>query len=44
MQKPVPLYSLPDPEKEEASQELVASIFHPNQLIRETAAYVLETD
>jgi len=36
------LYSLPILEKKEASQELIASIFHPNQLIRETAAYVLE--
>jgi AAA family ATP:ADP antiporter len=36
------LYSLPILNKQEASQELVASVFHPNQLIRETAAYVME--
>jgi ATP:ADP antiporter, AAA family len=36
------IYSLPILHKQEASQELVASVFHPNQLIRETAAYVME--
>jgi hypothetical protein len=36
------IYSLPILKKKEASQELVASIFHPNQLIRETAATVME--
>jgi HEAT repeat protein len=36
------IYCLPQMKPEEASQELVASVFHPNQLIRETAAYVLE--
>jgi hypothetical protein len=36
------LYSLPVLKKKEASQELVASIFHPNLLIRETAACVME--
>jgi ATP:ADP antiporter, AAA family len=36
------IYSLPILKNKEASQELVASIFHPNQLIRETAASVLE--
>ncbi len=36
------LYTLPILKKQEASQELVASVFHPNQLIRETAAYVME--
>jgi hypothetical protein len=28
--------------KKEAGQEIIASIFHPNQLIRESAAYVLD--
>jgi ATP:ADP antiporter, AAA family len=36
------IYSLPILKRKEASQELIASIFHPNQLIRETAATVLE--
>ena len=36
------IYSLLILKKHEAGQELVASVFHPNQLIRETAAYVLE--
>jgi hypothetical protein len=36
------LYSLPILKKKEASQELIASVFHPNQLIRETAASVME--
>jgi AAA family ATP:ADP antiporter len=27
--------------RKEAGQEIIASIFHPNQLIRETAAYIL---
>jgi ATP:ADP antiporter, AAA family len=36
------LYSLPILNRQEASQELIASVFHPNQLIRETAAYVME--
>jgi len=36
------IYSLPILKKKEASLELVASIFHPNQLIRETAASVME--
>ena len=36
------LYSLPVLKPAEASQELVASVFHPNQLIRETAAHIME--
>jgi len=36
------IYSLPLLKLQEASQELVASVFHPNQLIRETAASVME--
>jgi AAA family ATP:ADP antiporter len=36
------LYNLPILNRHEASQELIASVFHPNQLIRETAAYVME--
>jgi hypothetical protein len=34
------IFSLLNRKKSVASQELVASIFHPNQLIRESAAYV----
>ncbi len=29
--------------KKEAGQEIIASIFHPNQLIRESAAYILHS-
>jgi hypothetical protein len=36
------IYSLPLLKLHEASLELVASVFHPNQLIRETAASVME--
>ncbi|HJZ41088.1 MAG TPA: hypothetical protein VJ203_12025 [Bacteroidales bacterium] len=36
------IFSLLNLKNHTADQELVASIFHPNQLIRESAAYVLE--
>jgi hypothetical protein len=36
------IFSLLTLKKKEVSQELIACIFHPNQLIRESAAYVLE--
>jgi hypothetical protein len=36
------IYSLLNLKDHNAGQELVASIFHPNQLIRESAAYVME--